>query len=217
MPISYAVIARGDIVLAHFASTSGNFVTVTSILLSKIPSTDAQMSYQYDRFMFHYIVERGITILCLTEDTFDRKTAFAFLFDTKDRLFSRFEESVLQTASAFALNDEFSRLLSNQMDYYSHNPAADKINSARAQLNDTKHKMHSNIEKLLSRVEKVDLLVGQTDFATQQSQKFQTQSKEVQRTMYFKQLKYMSFLIFLSLIILWLFLSLFCGLTLRQC
>jgi len=117
MPITYALVARGDVVLAHYTSTSGNFITVTSFLLKKIPSTDDQVSFQHNEHTFHYIVEKGITFLCLTEDSFDRRIAFAFLFETKDRCFSRYPQEALDRASAFSLNEEFSRVLANQMLY----------------------------------------------------------------------------------------------------
>jgi len=216
MPISYAVIARGDAVLTHYTSTSGNFITVTSFLLQKISLNDSQVSYSYDGHMFHIIVERGTTFLCLTEESFDRRTAFAF-FDTKSRFFSRYSDEVITQAAAFSLNDDFSRILANQMDYYSHNPAADKINQVKLQLENTKEQMNNNIEKLLSRMERVDLLVGNADTMNQQATKFQSQSKEVQWKIYKKNLKYMFFIVIIVVIILWLCASLFCGLSLRQC
>ena len=45
----YALIARGKTVLAEYTATSGNFPTVTRVLLSKITSQDSKMSYVYDK------------------------------------------------------------------------------------------------------------------------------------------------------------------------
>jgi len=97
--------------------------------------------------MFHIVVEKGITFLCLTEEAFERRVAYAFLFDTKSRFFSRYSEEVFIQAAAFSLNDDFSRILANQMDYYSHNPASEKINQVKLQIENTKEKMNNNIEK----------------------------------------------------------------------
>lgn len=49
MPIIYAVVARGAVVLAEYTSSTGNFTQITQIILEKIPSQDAKMSYIYDR------------------------------------------------------------------------------------------------------------------------------------------------------------------------
>ena len=39
---------------------TGNFPTVTRVLLSKIPPVDGRMTYVYDEYVFHYVVENGI-------------------------------------------------------------------------------------------------------------------------------------------------------------
>lgn len=38
------------------------------------------------------------------------------------------------TALAYAMNDEFSRVLSQQMDYYSNDPNADRVNRIRGEM-----------------------------------------------------------------------------------
>jgi len=165
---------------------------------------------------FHYLVEEGFIFLCLTEGEMDRRIAFAFLFETKDRFFSRFKPKEIPLG-AFSINNEFSKVLANQMDYYSHNPAADKIKFAKEQLSRTKQQVNENIDKLLSREEKVELLVGKTATLVDQSKMFQSQSKNLQWKIFLQNIKQFGFLLILGLIILWLTLSLFCGLSLRNC
>jgi hypothetical protein len=41
---------------------TGNFPTVTRVLLAKIPQQDGKMTYQYDAYNFHYV---GKSILCV--------------------------------------------------------------------------------------------------------------------------------------------------------
>lgn len=47
--ILYALIARNKDVLAEYTPQSGNFTTVTLMLLNKFPGEDGKMSYLYDR------------------------------------------------------------------------------------------------------------------------------------------------------------------------
>jgi len=117
----------------------------------------------------------------------------------------------------FPSNAEFSRVLANQMDYYSHNPAVDKINQIKNQLEKTKRQMNENIEKLITREEKINLLVGKTTPVADQSKLFQRQSKQVQWKIMLGNVKQFMFLVLLGLIILYLSITLFCGITLRQC
>lgn len=47
----YALISREKTVLAEYTATSGNFPTVTRVLLAKIPQEDGRMSYVYDKYV----------------------------------------------------------------------------------------------------------------------------------------------------------------------
>mmetsp|Transcript_26795 Transcript_26795/g.65151 ORF Transcript_26795/g.65151 Transcript_26795/m.65151 type:complete len:89 (-) Transcript_26795:855-1121(-) len=66
MPILYALISREKTVLAEHAATSttGNFATVTRVLLDKMPKNDGKMTYVYDDYVFHYEKQAGICYLC---------------------------------------------------------------------------------------------------------------------------------------------------------
>lgn len=114
MPILYALIARKKIVLAEYTASTGNFPTVTRVLLAKIPEQDSKMSYVYDKHVFHYIVDQGITFLCMSDESTKRRITFGFLEDIKKAWRDRFQ-SVEQTALAFSLNDMFSPTLKQKM------------------------------------------------------------------------------------------------------
>jgi len=101
------------------------------------------------------------------------------------------------------------------MDYFSHNPAKERITQIRAKMDSTKKQINHNLELLLNRGEKLEILVGQTESLIGQSEKFKQQSKRIQMVVLWRQAKYLAFLVCLALIIFWLFLSLFCGLRLR--
>lgn len=114
MPIFYALVARGKTVLAEFTARSGNFPTVTRVLLGKIGDADAKMSYIYDEYVFHYQVENGITYLCLADEKQKRRVPFLFLEDVKERFTSMYRDRA-KTAIAFAMNTEFARVLEERM------------------------------------------------------------------------------------------------------
>ena len=58
MPLHYALVCRQRTVLAEHTALTGNFATVTRILLAKIPSNipNNRMSYVYDEYVFHYMI-----------------------------------------------------------------------------------------------------------------------------------------------------------------
>jgi|SaaInlStandDraft_6_1057023.scaffolds.fasta_scaffold61958_2 hypothetical protein len=48
--IIYALVARGNTILAEYTGVAGNFATVTVRILNKIPPVNAKMTYVYDKY-----------------------------------------------------------------------------------------------------------------------------------------------------------------------
>eukprot|EP00511_Aplanochytrium_stocchinoi_P004016 CAMPEP_0204833980 /NCGR_PEP_ID=MMETSP1346-20131115/18455_1 /ASSEMBLY_ACC=CAM_ASM_000771 /TAXON_ID=215587 /ORGANISM="Aplanochytrium stocchinoi, Strain GSBS06" /LENGTH=201 /DNA_ID=CAMNT_0051966947 /DNA_START=179 /DNA_END=781 /DNA_ORIENTATION=- len=182
--IVYSLVARGKTVLAEYTATSGNFPTVTRVLLAKIPAQDGKMSYVYDNHVFHYIVEDEMTYLCLADEDFKRRIPFLFLEDIKERFKTSYGSEQMQAAIAFAMNNDFSDVLQKQMEFYNENPNADKLNRVRNQIDDVKGVMVENIEKVLQRGEKIELLVDKTDRMQQAAFKFEKSAKKLKHAMW---------------------------------
>jgi hypothetical protein len=143
------------------------------VLLAKIPEQDGKMSYVYDKHIFHYIVDAGMTFLCMADESTKRRITFAFLEDIKT-LWREKYGSVEQSALAFSLNDIFSPVLRQRMEYFSENPnAADGIARVQAQIDNVKEVMVENIDRVLERGEKIELLVDKTEKLNQQAFKFE--------------------------------------------
>ena len=114
MPVFYCLIARGTIVLTENTTRSGNFTTVTRVLLGKInPASDGKMSYIYDDYVFHYMVEDGLTYLCLADEQQKRRIPYLLLIDIKEK-FTAAYGSRAKTAIAYAMT-EFARTLADRM------------------------------------------------------------------------------------------------------
>uniref|UniRef100_A0A7S2WFM1 V-SNARE coiled-coil homology domain-containing protein n=1 Tax=Rhizochromulina marina TaxID=1034831 RepID=A0A7S2WFM1_9STRA len=216
MTLVYALCARAKTVLAEFTATSGNFPTVTRVLLSKIPPQDGKMSYVYDRYVFHYIVEGGITYLCMTTDTGKRRIPFAFLEDVKRRFQAQFGDAI-HTAIPFAMNEAFSPVLKRQMNYYNSDPGADNITQMKTQLGDVKHVMVESIEKVLERGEKIELLVDKTDRLNETAFRFEKSSKQLKEVMFWKRVRMYGIAAgVVSFVVLVIAMSA-CGVTFKQC
>lgn len=62
---------------------------------------------------------------------------FSFLEDIHQRFVRSYGRAVL-SAQAYGMNDEFSRVLSQQMEYYSNDPNADRINRLKGEMSQVK-------------------------------------------------------------------------------
>ena len=90
--IIYTLVSRGSDVLAEHTERTGNFEQVTRQLLKRIPAENKIMSYVYpkENYVFHYIVEDGITYLCMADESMGRKVPFRFLDDIKNKFIGMF-------------------------------------------------------------------------------------------------------------------------------
>eukprot|EP00752_Nemacystus_decipiens_P004928 g4485.t1 len=167
MTILYSLVARGKTVLAEFTFTTGNFPTITRVLLGKIPPEDSKMSYVYDQHVFHYRVDDGLTFLCMADEDSRRRIPFAFLQEIKNRFQATYGDRGA-TAAAFAMNEDFSRTLENQMDVFN-SPDGDQILATQQKLDEVKDVMVASVELVLERGERLELLVDKTDNLQQQA------------------------------------------------
>lgn len=168
------------------------------------------MSYVYDNYVFHYIVDRGITYLCLADEKQKRRIPFSFLDDVRAKFQAAYGDRAA-TAIAFAMNGEFARVLQDRMDFFNENPEADSLAKVKGQIEDVKGVMVDNIEKVLARGEKIELLVDKTEQLNQSAKKFQRASKSLKSAMWWKNVKMWGLIFVITVIIIWLIASFVCG------
>ncbi|KAG0356452.1 Vesicle-associated membrane protein [Podila minutissima] len=199
MSIIYALVARGTVILAEYTSSSGNFTTVTEAILEKIPPNNSKLTYVYDRYLFHYICEDGLTYMCMADDSFGRRIPFAFLQDIKERFLADYSrERALSSVVPYGMN-EFSKTIAKQM-------------QVQGEIEQVKDVMVHNIERVLERGERIELLVDKTDNLNQQAFAFKKRSTALKRNMWWKNVKLMVLLVVVLIALVYLIIGAACGL-----
>uniref|UniRef100_A0A8C5WFD2 Vesicle-associated membrane protein 7 n=1 Tax=Leptobrachium leishanense TaxID=445787 RepID=A0A8C5WFD2_9ANUR len=188
MAILFAVVARGTTILANHAWCGGNFLEVTQQILAKIPSENNKLTYSHGSYLFHYICQDRIIYLCITDDDFERSRAFNFLNEVKKR-FQTTYGSRAQTALPYAMNSEFSSVLSAQLRHHSEHKAVDRVAETQAQVDELKGIMVRNIDLVAQRGERLELLIDKTENLVDSSVTFKTTSRNLARAMCMKNLK----------------------------
>jgi len=222
MTILYALVSRQQTVLAENTndSATGNFPTVTRVLLEKIPQQDGKMTYVYDDYVFHYIVENEICYLCMSDEKNKHRVPFAFLEDTKNNFLMKYGLDAAQQAIAFSMNEDFKALLSERMEYYNSDDAdrsIDNIGNVKSQIDEVKDVMVQNIERVLERGEKIELLVDKTDQLNQQAFRFESSSRSLRRTLYWRQMRCRATIALVVLVTLYFASVSVCGFTFHHC
>ncbi|XP_042504468.1 vesicle-associated membrane protein 711-like [Macadamia integrifolia] len=189
MAILYALVARGSVVLAEFTATSTNANAIARQILEKIPGNDdSHVSYSQDRYIFHVNRTDGLTVLCMADDTAGRRIPFAFLEDIHQRFVKTYGRAVL-TAQAYGMNEEFSRVLSQQIDYYSNDPNADRINRLKGEMSQVRNVMIENIDKVLERGDRLELLVDKTAHMQGNTFRFRKQVRRFKNSVWWRNVK----------------------------
>lgn len=157
--------ARGTTVLVDHTLASGNFAQVcdsplpspsisvlvpscialiltlihqvTHLILQRLTPGDQKQSYSYDKQVFHIHIAAGVTYLAMCEENFERRVAYAFLNEIRER-FNRAYGQQAMTAMAYAMNKEFSKILGEQMKHFTSSPSADKVRKVQSEIDDVK-------------------------------------------------------------------------------
>ncbi|EPS70554.1 hypothetical protein M569_04207 [Genlisea aurea] len=218
MAIFYALVARGAVVLAEYSATSTTANAIARQILDKIPgNNDTNASYSQDRYIFHVKRTDGLTVLCMADDTVGRRIPFAFLEDIHQRFVRTYGRSVL-SAQAYAMNDEFSRVINQQMEYYSNDPNADRINRIKGEMSQVRNVMIENIDKVLERGDRLELLVDKTTTLQGNTLRFRKQTRRFRNAVWWRNVKLIILLIFLLLVIAYVITAFAChGPTLPSC
>lgn len=177
-------------VLAEYTEFTGNFTTIASQCLQKLPSSNNRFTYNCDGHTFNYLVENGFTYCVVAVESAGRQIPIAFLERIKEEFTKKYGGGKAATASTRGLNKEFGPKLKEQMQYcVDHPEEISKLAKVKAQVSEVKGVMMENIEKVLDRGEKIELLVDKTENLRSQAQDFKTQGTKVKRRMWIQNMK----------------------------
>ncbi|BAT76308.1 vesicle-associated membrane protein 711-like [Vigna umbellata] len=222
MGILYGMVARGEVVLAEFSATQSNASVVAKQILSKINvgddnNKDSNVSFSHDRYVFHVKRTDGLTVLCMADDAFGRMIPFAFLEDIHKKFVKTYGRAIL-SSPAYAMNDEFSRILSQQMDYYSNDPNADRLNRLKGEMTQVRTVMVDNIEKVLERGGRLELLVEKTSAMNNNSIRFRKHSRRYKNNLWWSNVRLTVALIIVFIVVSYIILAFLCrGPLLTNC
>ncbi|WVZ60913.1 hypothetical protein U9M48_010872 [Paspalum notatum var. saurae] len=203
----YAFVARGTVILAEYTEFTGNFTTIASQCLMKLPASNNKFTYNCDGHTFNYLVEDGFTYCVVAVESVGRQVPIAFLDRVKEDFTKRYGGGKAATAAANSLNREFGSKLKEHMQYcVDHPEEISKLAKVKAQVSEVKGVMMENIEKahlfslwiaralqstllVLDRGEKIELLVDKTENLRSQAQDFRQQGTKVRRKMWLQNMK----------------------------
>ncbi|KAG8098637.1 hypothetical protein GUJ93_ZPchr0013g36030 [Zizania palustris] len=156
----YAFVARGTVILAEYTEFTGNFSTIASQCLMKLPASNNKFTYNCDGHTFNYLVEDGFTYCVVAVESVGRQIPIAFLDRVKDDFTKRYGGGKAASAAANSLSREFGSKLKEHMQYcVDHPEEISKIAKVKAQVSEVKGVMMENIERFLTVGRKLNCLL----------------------------------------------------------
>ncbi|KAF9612286.1 hypothetical protein IFM89_038856 [Coptis chinensis] len=186
----YSFVARGTVILAEYTEFKGNFTSIASQCLQKLPASNNRFTYNCDGHTFNYLVEDGFTYCVVAAESAGRQVPIAFLERVKDEFAKRYGGGKAATSAPNGLKKEFGPKLKEHMQYcVDHPDEISKLAKVKAQVSEVKGVMMENIEKVLDRGEKIELLVDKTENLRSQAQDFRQQGTKMRRKMWVANMK----------------------------
>jgi len=211
MPIFYSCVTRQDAVLAEYSTKKANFLDFVEKIREKVAFTDdSRMSYSHERYIFHYWVNFGLLFICVADEPFGMRIPMTFLQAIQKRWRTSYGDKG-RTAAEYGMHAEFSRVLQQQMDYYSNNVSADKFRELDSNVNELKNTAVTGLEKLLARGEKIELLMIKTDELQQNSFQIKTRSQGLANAMWWKNVKLYIIIALIVLVLAYVLFAAACG------
>ncbi|AQK62270.1 Vesicle-associated membrane protein 722, partial [Zea mays] len=135
----YAFVARGTVVLAEYTEFTGNFTTIASQCLMKLPASNNKFTYNCDGHTFNYLVEDGFTYCVVAVESVGQQIPIAFMDRVKEDFTKRYGGGKAATAAANSLNREFRLKLKEHMQYcVDHPEEVSKLAKVKAQVSEVK-------------------------------------------------------------------------------
>ena len=97
------------------------------------------------------------------------------------------------------------------MEYYNHDPSADKIKTLKVNIDKTRDIMVENIDKVLARGEKIEILVNKTNYMSDSAVTLRKTAVKVKRYMWWKNFKITLIVVGIAIVILFFIIVLACG------
>jgi len=201
------LVSRGTTVLAKYSAVAGNIAEVCDLVLARIKPGDSRMSLSHEEYQYHYTSNTGIITLAIAETGFDRSVVFTFLDKVAEKFRIQYGARA-NSAIAYSMNTEFSLVIANEMKRAN---TPDKVTNLQNEVEHVKGIMTANIDVIMERGEKLDLLIDKTENLSATSVTFRTTSRNLQRAMWWKNMKLTVGAVIGVIILIYIIVSFSCG------
>eukprot|EP00164_Ancoracysta_twista_P003523 GFYU01004700.1.p1 GENE.GFYU01004700.1~~GFYU01004700.1.p1 ORF type:complete len:217 (+),score=53.12 GFYU01004700.1:80-730(+) len=140
------------------------------------PNSPPRCSIESGKYYFHYLVDRGVVYLTLTDKGYPKKLAFNYLEELQ-REFTNLYSNEIDNASRPYAFIKFDTFIQKTRKLYSDTRAQRNLQKLNDDLNDVHRVMTKSIQDVLGRGEKLDTVSQMSSNLAMESKKYSKQAK----------------------------------------
>jgi len=144
-----------------------------------LPGTLQSQSIATGQYFFHYIIKSSICALCLCDQNFPRKSAFAYLEDVASEFLNQNATRVDSAIRPFHFLEFDSYIQQTKRNYTDKNRYA--MSSVNDELQDVTRIMVTNIEDVIHRGEAISILESRASDLSSMSRKYREDARQLNR------------------------------------
>ena len=133
--------------------------------------------------MFHYTHQNGILVLCMADAQVNKKLAFTFLQDVRERFFDTYMPHDIENAKSYSLKSFGFETIKPRMQLYNENPEMfkDKADELLQNMIHLKEEMVENIDNLIQRDGKIEIIAEKAQQLSSVSMSYKNRARKVKQ------------------------------------
>lgn len=207
--ILYAQVIRGSTPLAEWTKKNCNFSNSSRRILENIDRNAERDVILHGSDLYFILNKNSLIYLCVTDDKFTRRIAYSFLEDISESFFAAYGSRAL-TAHSLQFN-EFSKTMERRAEYFSSNPAADKITKVKGEVEEVKDVLVDNLNKAIDRSSQLTDVSQKAGALKEDAASFRRTSRQVKNQLWYKNVKLMLLIFGAVALLIFFIAALACG------
>lgn len=190
-------------------------------MLERLPRYDTRVSYQYEAFVLHFLVENEVVYSCESAAVYENRIVYGFLTEVRDAFKTRYAGSPDRYPRpgdiTVANCSSFAPALGTLRKRFNEDPHENKIDKIKDELNSTKQVMLENLDSIIDRGDRIDRLCDRTELLRDEAQGFQSNAHGLKRALIAHNLKIIAALLVVLVIVGLVIAMLVCGADFKNC
>lgn len=214
MSYEYSAVARGDMILAQHATSSGNFDVIICDILRRMNPKENHITTERSSNKFYILHnESNLNFVVAGPVTLQASEAFEFLTKV-ERLFIMKFSRVWKEAAPYGLHTEFSPSLKSLMQ----TPQDDKIQTIKSNMEETQSTMVNVLEHVTTRQTKLEDMEKSVLLLSDSANEYERSAKDINRKYCWQKYRLVLLIILILICIILIILFIACkGITLPNC